>query len=38
VAIKELRRAIEINPMMRERAAEEEDLSSLRGLVGSPIE
>lgn len=38
VAIKELRRAIEINPKMRERAAAEEDLSSLRGLDGSPIE
>jgi tetratricopeptide (TPR) repeat protein len=38
VAVKELRRAIEINPEMRERAAAEEDLSSLRGLDGSPIE
>ena len=38
VAIKELRRAIEISPKMRERAAAEEDLSSLRGLDGSPID
>lgn len=38
LAIKELRRAIEINPEMRERAAAEQDLSSLRGLDGSPIE
>ena len=38
LAIKELRRAVEINPKMRERAAAEEDLSSLRGLEGSPIE
>lgn len=38
LAIKELRRAIEINPEMRERAAAEEDLSSLRGLDDSPIE
>jgi hypothetical protein len=38
LAIKELRRAIEINPRMRERAAAEEDLSSLRGLEGSPVE
>ncbi len=38
VAIKELRRAIEINPTMLERAAAEEDLSSLRGLDGSPID
>ena len=38
LAIRELRRAIELNPKMRERAAAEEDLSSLRGLDGSPIE
>jgi tetratricopeptide (TPR) repeat protein len=38
VAIKELRRAIEISPQMRERASAEEHLSSIRGLEGSPIE
>jgi hypothetical protein len=38
MAIEELRRSSEINPKMRERAAAEEDLSSLRGVDGSPIE
>ena len=37
VAINELHRAIELNPKMLERAATEEDLSSLRGLDGSPL-
>jgi len=38
LAIKELRRAIEINPKMRERAAAEEDLASLHSLDDWPIE
>jgi len=36
LALEELRRAIEINPSMRERAASEEHLASLRELVGWP--
>jgi tetratricopeptide (TPR) repeat protein len=36
VALRELRRAIEINPSMRERADDDEDLASLRGLAGWP--
>ena len=36
LALEELRRAIEINPKMRERAAGEEDLASLRGREGWP--
>jgi len=38
LAIKELRRAIEINPKMRERAAAEEDLASLHSLDDWPLE
>ncbi len=34
LALTELRRAIELNPSMRERAADEEDLASLRELEG----
>jgi tetratricopeptide (TPR) repeat protein len=36
LALRELRRAIEINPAMRERAEHEEDLASLRTLPGWP--
>ena len=34
VALEELRRAIELDPSMRERAATEEQLAPLRGLEG----
>ncbi len=36
LALTELRRAIELNPAMRERAATADDLASLRGLEGWP--
>lgn len=36
LALRELRRAVEINPRMLERAATEEDLATLRGLDGWP--
>ena len=37
LALEELRRAIEINPDMRRRAEDEENLVSLRGLAGWPV-